>query len=119
MEPNYTPSEDRNKLEQFVRNQLNGLTPGQQPELWQRIAAEQQKLNPWMRLPFCQNHRHSCRSGDLAEHRGVVDGGIQPSGSVECHHRTGTVNNHTCDRHHRKHRFTVGNNPTKPKNQKI
>ena len=56
MEPNYTPSEDRNKLEQFVRNQLNGLTPGQQPELWQRIAAEQQKLNPWMRL------RHSAKT---------------------------------------------------------
>lgn len=50
MEPNYTPSEDRNKLEQFVRDQLNNHTPGRQPELWQRIAAEQQKQNPWLRL---------------------------------------------------------------------
>lgn len=50
MEPNFTPSEERNKLEQFVRDQLNGLTPGQQPELWQRIALEQQKQNPWLRL---------------------------------------------------------------------
>ncbi len=50
MEPNTTPSDDRNKLEQFVRDQLNNLTPGREPELWQRIAAEQQKQNPWLRL---------------------------------------------------------------------
>ena len=68
MEPNHTPSEDRNKLEQFVRDQLNNHTPGRQPELWQRIAAEQQKHNPWLRL------RHYAKTTALPAAAAVILG---------------------------------------------